>query len=642
MAEHLRTQNAVDVAIDEAGRKAQGSLQWLLENGKGLNGHPPIKDAPKKYRDTDLQFFICGQKGFGAIAKDLRAAQSTVDIICWGFDPGMELEERSAGDWPRGTTYGDLLEQTAKRGVRVRLLVWFDMLASTKQNNVPGYSDAKAGPFASPYDGRKRQNYCIRWWQEHLPNGQSGAGRLANLQVVLRSVHKSDVDRLMAQEPKEEDKPDAMEDALFLFGTHHQKPILIDYAHEGGSKAVGYVMGLNSITDFWDTTDHVLDDPRRQRWTEGAAKSEYDHEYDTEKERSNAKYSYTKPYQDYACRVVGLALERLHQNFERGWNAFAPAALRTHELGSPPPKLARSSRSAAYEVQIVRTQAAEREKSIKEVYFQSTSVARNYIYIENQYFFYPEFVRHLKKERDKFCDQWVAYSGKPLTDIPKLHLFIVIPHPEDDGMIPRTFDTLTGLGHSDRMKDQADLIDHRVAGQHYEDVVDATYTLDLQDAEGRPFTVKGTHKVLDRPSVEALKKSFGLEVSVARLRTYGLDANHRPAYREIYIHSKLMIIDDVFLTMGSANLNQRSMSVDGEINVAATGLAWASDLRQRVFALHSGGKVLGTGERALVPKVFDDWTKQMDSNKLARKGGKPMQGFLLRFEDRRSTTTMHA
>lgn len=38
----------------------------------------------------------------------------------------------------------------------------------------------------------------------------------------------------------------------------------------------------------------------------------------------------------------------------------------------------------------------------------------------------------------------------------------------------------------------------------------------------------------------------------------------------VYIHSKVMIIDDRFLTVGSANLTNRSMSIDSEINVTFT------------------------------------------------------------------------
>lgn len=36
----------------------------------------------------------------------------------------------------------------------------------------------------------------------------------------------------------------------------------------------------------------------------------------------------------------------------------------------------------------------------------------------------------------------------------------------------------------------------------------------------------------------------------------------------VYIHSKLMVVDDVFLTIGSSNLTNRSMSLDSEINAS--------------------------------------------------------------------------
>ncbi|PFW73327.1 phospholipase, partial [Bacillus sp. AFS075960] len=110
--------------------------------------------------------------------------------------------------------------------------------------------------------------------------------------------------------------------------------------------------------------------------------------------------------QDYACRMVGPALKYLHQNFERGWNVFAPKLWKTKELAKLPPRIPTLPKNTRQAVQIVRTHPHEREKSIKELYFQATSYARKYIYIENQYFYYPEFARHLKEQREKFCDAW--------------------------------------------------------------------------------------------------------------------------------------------------------------------------------------------------------------------------------------------
>ena len=71
----------------------------------------------------------------------------------------------------------------------------------------------------------------------------------------------------------------------------------------------------------------------------------------------------------------------------------------------------------------------------------------------------------------------------------------------------------------------------------------------------------------------------------------------------VYIHAKLMVVDDCFLTVGSANLTNRSMTIDSEINV--TWEAKQSDLalrnairrlRVRLLTEHVGGSL----SRALV------------------------------------------
>jgi phospholipase D1/2 len=209
-------------------------------------------------------------------------------------------------------------------------------------------------------------------------------------------------------------------------------------------------------------------------------------------------------------------------------------------------------------------------------------------------------------------------------------------------MVPRTFDTLTEFGASSAMPDQGEYIDRGEASQDYRNAKSVSHT-DYVLTDAGAVKVVRKRKVLDRPSLEQLQKTLGLKVSVARLRTSGLDANNKMAYREVYIHSKLMLIDDVFVTVGSANISQRSMSVDSEINIAATGHATVSELRERVFSLHSGENVLGSSNREEIVDVFDDWEKQMNKNRAIQlEGNENLQGFLLPFEDHRATSTMHA
>src|SRR5690606_30633226 len=56
----------------------------------------------------------------------------------------------------------------------------------------------------------------------------------------------------------------------------------------------------------------------------------------------------------------------------------------------------------------------------------------------------------------------------------------------------------------------------------------------------------------------------GHEVRVVMSRSKGEDGS----VVATYIHSKLMIVDDRFLTIGSANLMNRSMRVDHELNLS--------------------------------------------------------------------------
>ena len=63
----------------------------------------------------------------------------------------------------------------------------------------------------------------------------------------------------------------------------------------------------------------------------------------------------------------------------------------------------------------------------------------------------------------------------------------------------------------------------------------------------------------------------------------------------VYIHSKLLLVDDGFLSVGSANMNNRSMGLDTELNVswqarpAETATSRSlRDIRVSLLAEHTG------------------------------------------------------
>jgi phosphatidylserine/phosphatidylglycerophosphate/cardiolipin synthase-like enzyme len=78
----------------------------------------------------------------------------------------------------------------------------------------------------------------------------------------------------------------------------------------------------------------------------------------------------------------------------------------------------------------------------------------------------------------------------------------------------------------------------------------------------------------------------------------------------VYIHSKLMIVDDVFTTLGSANINTRSMEGDSELNICHEHAGVTQPLRRRLWDMHTKG--LGAQDKAA--EAFEAWGKIIDRN----------------------------
>jgi phosphatidylserine/phosphatidylglycerophosphate/cardiolipin synthase-like enzyme len=71
-----------------------------------------------------------------------------------------------------------------------------------------------------------------------------------------------------------------------------------------------------------------------------------------------------------------------------------------------------------------------------------------------------------------------------------------------------------------------------------------------------------------------------------RILACSLYARSGPRADPIYVHGKIAIVDDRWLTLGSANLNEHSLVNDTEMNVVAHDAALARRTRQRLWAEH--------------------------------------------------------
>jgi len=75
-------------------------------------------------------------------------------------------------------------------------------------------------------------------------------------------------------------------------------------------------------------------------------------------------------------------------------------------------------------------------------------------------------------------------------------------------------------------------------------------------------------------------------------------------YRPVYTHGKTAIVDDLWWTVGSANLNSRGMRSDAEINVSVFDPASARLLRHRLWAEHLQREVKDIGDLEAGSSIF--------------------------------------
>ncbi|HHX2521782.1 TPA: phospholipase D-like domain-containing protein [Neisseria subflava] len=599
---------------------ATASMNWFLDSQESS----PVA--------ATFRPLINGKEAFTTLHEKIEKAEHSIDIAIWGFQPSMHLKRDG-----KSKCIGDLLIEKAKAGVQVRILVWsipfkIQTFSEANMGNAPGVFSGGVAGVTKAQKQYDRNWYLAREGKLHTldPHASQNIQKsYPHLWELSKSSYQNNLKfktrSVESQSNQYEDKelPGDVKATLKLFPSHHQKTVLIDY--EVPHKAVGFVMEHNMLDNYWDDNSHIS----------GKVSA------------PNQGKNVDTPLQDVSSIVSGEVLWYINRNFCQSWDKVSSEKLgeKRKALTFDKYPFNKSAGGTPLMAQILRTYDKPDIEDIKKIYLQNIKRVTSYIYTENQYFRWPPlaeaFIKHWQNLRSK---------GRP-ANMP-IHWFVVT-NSSDDGLGKGTYTTnkmLEKLGRQDVMPNVALTDDngrrdalnttlmHTPRGVPGETVNKWKKERDdlqarFNSREGmkeRSYT-KNAEEVREKEFAKKLKKELGVKVHVCTLTASN-------AWKEVYIHSKVTIIDDVFTVISSANLNTRSMQVDTELGIFTENGAVARKLRKDLWKLHTrdlhkANNAAGKFDNAANPEAMNDpsvaimafkrWQTIMDENKKQIINGKP-------------------
>ncbi|MBI3072973.1 MAG: hypothetical protein HYY84_12735 [Deltaproteobacteria bacterium] len=119
-----------------------------------------------------------------------------------------------------------------------------------------------------------------------------------------------------------------------------------------------------------------------------------------------------------------------------------------------------------------------------------------------------------------------------------------------------------------------------------------------------------------------MKARFPDRYRVVQLRSFdtapsfGIDET-AGVFADIDIHSKMLIIDDLYMSVGSANKNNRGIFYESEMNLAILDAVWVKNARRRIFANLFGSSAFATDDVRVwwnYFSVFANWNDYVKQN----------------------------
>ena len=590
---------------------------------------------------------VNGQQAFGAVYRAIETAKKSVCIICWGFQPSMYFVRDGAS-----LPIGALLEKKAEEeGVQVRILCYaFEITTAAigpdfvqryvnvtgyekglNESNTPGRHDFRIQD-RPPTSTDEQYRRDVRWYAFYDENqeiedvawkkikGMFGDKKAKNLKFASRGFSSADRARIGTQTFEDKGLSAATKATLAATPSHHQKMVLVDY--EDPKRAVGFVMGHNMLDEYWDTDEHTS-----QRNF---------HLHRRPEPEPHKRANGAQPRQDLSSRVTGPILGDLFANFSQAWKDETGEALPKANFSKYP------LRDLSHRIvlgQLLRTQPQYGVEDIKKLYLQAVNNATQYIFIENQYFRWPPLA-----EKIKAAAKAQTGGGRAPNKHGYLHLF-VLTNSSDSGMgagVVNTYRMLDSLGRADTIPSVArqeravetksqlvstrcEVVDQRkkvsnlgfAVRQNPNSPLAKQYAQESEKLKALEAKQKAEQQKLDdlqNGKTEIKEEEVpGLKIHVCTL--VAPDTPDGQPWMDVYIHSKLMLIDDTFTTLGSANINTRSMEVDTELNIAHHKPEMTYALRKKLWNLHTKGQ----GAQDDPAEAFEMWAKVIQRNKDQRR-----------------------
>lgn len=474
--------------------------------------------------------------------------------------------------------------------------------------------------------------------------------------------------RLQKHNFKDETLPkNAYKYALKYAPSHHQKTVLIDY--EIPELAVGFVLEHNMVDNYWDDSNHSLKTtlPNKGKNSPtplqdvssivtGQVLWDINHNFCQSWDRQNNKQWGKDP--------VDIGITGKRQSF-------------TRDHYQPNPSLVDDSKLVM--AQIVRTYDQPDIEDIMKVYLKNIKQTTSYIYTENQYFRFPplvrEFISHWETIKNNgrtegpihwftvtnSSDEGIGVGTYTTNEMfkllgkqdvmPGVARNIKLNELEAQlGMAKRSEVRLynesmkaptaegKAVAAAEFEKNQQEIqriekeIGEIKAKQHEEQKTQEAGKAGPTKKEGELNQIESSELGQEEPN---LTKELGYEVSDTPgikahictlmpkdengkyVHTYKKNGKDTPA--EVYVHSKVTIMDDVFTVISSANLNTRSMQVDTELGIIMECADVAEGLRKRLWDLHTNKNSAANPDDmhdyAVAKKAFNIWKDLIRASK---------------------------